>query len=633
MTAPYTYHNGQPALAVRPVVEAGIASLDAIHKMRYRKGAKLLRRGSRTNPALLDWNSLPDKFRAKVEVVFGPFPAEPLWHLQQAYDLAPGCDRPHPQQALIRALQAVQQLRSDGKSWDFILQALPGLPVEGLPRSVRRLRELLRRFEQMGCRALQSGKQGNQNRRKITPVTSRLLLNLYVMNIKPNPDQLHRMYEEFRAGALEVVDRQTGEWFDPSWPDFPALSKVSVWREVRKPVWAPVIARLRDGAYTYRLGMRPHHHRSRPKLALSKITMDDRDISHTLLSDGTRVKAYYVFDEYSQCIIAKAYSKTKDTALVQEVMRDLWRFLRTHNVGIPREVNLENHLMRQFEDALHRIFPLVHWSLPQNPQEKWAETGIRLKKYGPEKLNHPGVGRFYASRPENRPNRTKIHDEHNDTYKYRTASYEAIVAGDLADIEDWNNSPHPLFKGKTRWEVLMESLPANLPEINTQVYARAFGHSRSTSIRRNDYIRLMNQYWWISGPEVLERLAPNNYKVQAYWLEEPDGRVEAVYLYQDDRYVDTAVPVQRYNTARAEWTDTDRANYELQAKRAARFDKYVKDLAAMFGRIETWKKQESRLPEPDIIPPADEDTGKNQSPTTGWDFQSEDWARRAVDDI
>ena len=104
--------------------------------------------------------------------------------------------------------------------------------------------------------------------------------------------------------------------------------------------------------------------------------------------------------------------------------------------------------------------------------------------------------------------------------------------------------------------------------------------------------------WWLSAPEVLEKLAPNDYKVQAYYLPDEGGRATDVYIFQGDRYIDKVEKVETYNRVYAEQTDEDAAKYIEQRKKVSRFAAYVKAHAA--PTVGTAKKRSEERGENEI---------------------------------
>lgn len=113
--------------------------------------------------------------------------------------------------------------------------------------------------------------------------------------------------------------------------------------------------------------------------------------------------------------------------------------------------------------------------------------------------------------------------------------------------------------------------------------------------------------WWLSKTEVIELLAPNDYKVEAYYLTDEEGKVTDMYIYQGDMYIDHLENIGTYNTARAEQTEEDERIFMEQRKRISHFNKYVEDNAIRrVGVIErdtrpqTVEVEEVIAPEPEM---------------------------------
>ena len=90
------------------------------------------------------------------------------------------------------------------------------------------------------------------------------------------------------------------------------------------------------------------------------------------------------------------------------------------------------------------MFPFVRFCAPQNSQEKYAEAMNGAKKRSIEHKNHLGIGRFYAKTRQYRTEAKKVFDAYNDTYEDKQYySWEELIADDIRDIEEFNNSLHP----------------------------------------------------------------------------------------------------------------------------------------------------------------------------------------------
>lgn len=127
----------------------------------------------------------------------------------------------------------------------------------------------------------------------------------------------------------------------------------------------------------------------------------------------------------------------------------------------------------------------------------------------------------------------------------------------------------------TRWDVLMERINPNLRPYDEITLARYIGEKVETSVRRNSTVRVAYEDWWLSSYEVLKKLAPNNYKVTAYYLPDEDGKPQNVYIFQGDRYIDQVERVETYNRVMAEQTDDDKRKFYRQQKKVRQFMRFV----------------------------------------------------------
>ena len=256
----------------------------------------------------------------------------------------------------------------------------------------------------------------------------------------------------------------------------------------------------------------------------------------------------------------------------------MFRLIDHQGWNCPAEVEVEHHLVNNFADGLIRagvVFPFVRWCNPGNSQEKRAEHFNRVKKYGVEKRSQVGIGRWYARLEANRPKEEKVYDEFNNTYKEATYTYEQLVADDIRAIHEYNNALHPnqkLYPGLTRWEVLCRYQNPDLAPVDKALLYRFIGEEVRTSIRRSKYCRVHYEDYALPSPELIGRLAPNDYTVEAYYLPDEQGNVPEVYIYQHGAYIATCRRIEAYNEATAEQTERDREAYAEQAKYNAQFD-------------------------------------------------------------
>ena len=335
-------------------------------------------------------------------------------------------------------------------------------------------------------------------------------------------------------------------------------------------------------------------------------------------------------------MVGFAYNRNKNVDLVVDMFRSMFRLIDRKGWGCPAQVEVENHLMSQWKDSFLKagvMFPFVRFCAPQNSQEKYAEQMNGAKKKAVEHRNHLGIGRFYAKDRHYRTESRKVFDEQNDTYEDKQYySWDELVADDMRDVMEFNNSLHPnqkKYPGMTRWQVLEANMNPNLEPINKAVLARFIGEHVETSVRRNSYCRVGYTDWWLSGTGVLERLAPNNWKVDAYYLTDDDGNITDVYIYQNGMLVDKLQNVGTFNTADCEQTDADKTVFVEQQKKISGFNAYIKNNAISGVGVSRPRPEKEKAVEAVELPSMD-----MESPALQETFlPPEDYSRKALDDF
>jgi len=619
--------------AVADLIDTGIMSHAKYKKDLQRGKLRVVRPGKGAGcPALVDYASLSPDIQCKVEDYFGGNPytlvkKKPLgakievdykaFEFFSNYRYPDGSPIPIERQnnillwannacilnALKKSLENHTQARAErGKRPQYsefyaqavtvvkqanepvILHGEKVIPFENnLPVNPRRLRQKLEDYLSNGYESLVKHNSNNTNARLVTPKIETLLLSLYAMKNKPYAKAVHQLYLEFLHGNKSIIDKGTGEIYNPADSDFTdkngnkkELSKATVWQIVNKPGNRVIVDRLRNDAKYYKDKHEPHHHRDKAKFSLSKISMDDRDIPNS------EAKAYYAFDTMSGCILGRAYSRDKNMDLVVECFRNMFVFLDQHGLGVPMEVEVEEHLMNNLRNSIlgeNGLFQYVRWCNPGNSQEKWAETGIRLKKLGAEKDNQEYIGRFYSKLEANRPPQVGEWNTDGMRIKNHDRTYEKAVAEDLLTIIQQHNEEHPQFKGQTRLQVLLNNVNPDAPRIDKALLNRMLGYVTETSIRRSQYVTVMYEKYQLPHPAILAKLRPNNLRVSAYYLPNEEGIIDTVYLYQGGTYICECAKIKKYSTARAEWDDdgSDAEAYTEQAKYVSKHRAMVKE--------------------------------------------------------
>lgn len=513
-------------------------------------------------------------------------------------------------EAVMRAMEDATFMRKAMKAgpvnWGELAGAISYYQAEfghTLPVSSNRFKKRVNDFKANGYESLISRKFMNQNRRKVTYDIERLLLSIDAQPEQPFNTTVWEQYNLFVQGELELYDPETGEVLNPA--DFTdkdgnplVLSPATVANYLNNPKNKALRGKLHMSQWDFNNAYRPYHLRSIGEYSLSKVSLDDRDLPRPM-KDGNRVKAYYAYDVVSGAVVGYAYNRYKTTELFLDCMRNMFQTLDRNGMYIPAELEVEHHLVSDFADGLMQagtVFPLIRWCNPGNSREKRAEHKNREKKYGVEKRTQVGIGRWYAKLEANRPKEEKVYDEKNNTYKVKTYSYEELVADDIRAIETFNAQPHPnqkRYPGMSRWDVLCAHQNPNLAPWDKAVLYRFIGQHTETTIRQNTYCTVMYNQYGLPSPEIIEKLEPRNYKVDAYYLPDADGTINEVYIYQNGRYIATCKPVARYNENTAEQTEYDKAAYTEQSKYVAQFDKMMKD--GKIKRVGILAKEEARL--------------------------------------
>ena len=485
--------------------------------------------------------------------------------------------------------KSYRSLMGEDYDWNKMATVIETLRVKfghTLPSSTLRFRQKVNQYKKGGYAALISGKFGNQNKRKVDLRLEKLVLGLWCLPNKPYGAQVRDLYESFLCGELDAYDVKTGELFSPN--DFTdkngepiTLSDTTIRNILNKPSNRAIWDKSQLSWSSFMHESMPHMHRHAGEYSLSQITMDDVDLTRKLRDTKLRVKAYYAYDSVSQCVLGASYSRTKDPQLVRECFREMFRLIAKHGWGIPAGIEVENHLMTEYKYSLLQegtVFTHVRYCAPLNSQEKQAENFNGAKKKSVIHRNHTGIGRFYG-KWQWRAEARKVSDASNDTWEDKEYfSFEELVADDRRDNYEWNHALHPdqkRFKGMTRWDVLMERINPNLRPYDEITLARYIGEKVETSVRRNSTVRVAYEDWWLSSYEVLKKLAPNNYKVTAYYLPDEDGKPQNVYIFQGDRYIDQVERVETYNRVMAEQTDDDKRKFYRQQKKVRQFMRFV----------------------------------------------------------
>ncbi len=543
--------------------------------------------------------------------------------------------------------------------------------VHALPMGYRGLQAAFRNYAGNNYASLLSGTIGNQNRtKKQRTLIERIVISIYGAKNKPFMSDVTKTYNEFVLGVRDIYNEETGEIFNRS--DFYhkgeaiTISDGMVFNILNDPLNRKVVDRMRNDFHYNQNKHNAAVNRESPYFSLSKISMDDRDLVRKCIVTDKKgnkttapVHAYYAFDVASGCIIGSAYSLKKDTSLVYECFRNMWNNLRTWGLRTPAECEVENHLMKgtEIEAKLEHTFLHVTFTAPMNSREKRAEHAIKGKKYYgeyAEVARGMAKGRHYAKHEAYLSTREKVFDELNDTYKDQLEAweFERVVAEDRAQIAAMNNARHTrvkdkktkelLYGGMKRFEVLMMKQHKDLAPLNWRLLSKEWGKCTETSLKQGRSFTVDYREWWLSNVSLIDRFKPNNTDSQAYYIPGNDGAINEIFVYQDERYIDSPRCLGKFQEAKIERTaeDIEIMNRQLgfisSAKKLAKEAKADKHL----GKISSIKTELindviTQVNWVDIIdtsPPAEQKQELEHVEEYGG-YNEDDWTARALNSM
>jgi hypothetical protein len=416
----------------------------------------------------------------------------------------------------------------------------------------------------------------NKNAVATTDTGRKVMVSLHNDENTPFVKRTEETFNDFLDGKIELFDRETGEILKPEAAVKPGKTKVStttVYNTVKSARGVAATVKKRRGYFKSVNDYAPKNRRLHGNFSLSKITMDDVTFSMRVSGTDGRVKeanSYVYTDVVSEYRFQPAYILGKpDANTVGKAYRNMMRELIELGLPKPCEADSESHIIKD----------LAWWTeawqvttINKSATSKRQEHFNRYYKYFDQKDAGHMVPRFYGKNAYE-GQRKKIKGE----FMQRECTFEQILIWDAQDTARHNNSLHSdqkKFPGKTRKQVLVECYNRE----QCQPWQPWFDFRlaclpTATSIRKCNEIQAHNEFFWLRDIKNLEKLKPNRYDVNAYFLPDKDNKVDAIYLYQDDTYIGEALNMmdKRYNECKVEQTDRDKENFLWQQKQTAKF--------------------------------------------------------------
>src|SRR3569833_1553365 len=414
-------------------------------------------------------------------------------------------------------------LCSDAHSFQSILMAKHQVQ-HTLPENQRCFMDALNTFEREGYKSLITGKRGNQNTRKVTDETLNLLRSLFAgRGKKPTATEVHREYDAFVGGYIEVINNATGEVFNPS--DFKKLSDATVKSYMAS--WNSKIGTyaLRSGNRQVLMGQfKTPPSLDKPKYAGSIISIDDRQPPFKM-PNGNRVWFYNGIDLGSEAFTCWVHGDTKE-GIILEFYRQLVRNYAEWGFIIPAELEAVASLNCSFTNTFLRegaLFQHVRIEA-NNARGKRIERYFGSLRYEIEKDREGWLARPGAQRESNQ---AAVPVE-----KVPRIPYSEIVENALTDIETWNNQPHSVHTHMSRWQVFCDKQHPDLKPTNYAAILPYIGYKTDTSC--NVGIIRLNRQEFLLGNDGKICLGANlinlmkqveGINIDVYWLDDNHGAV------------------------------------------------------------------------------------------------------------
>lgn len=463
-----------------------------------------------------------------------------------------------------------QTLVSDAESFNVILEKKHGVR-HTLPPGEKQFKALLKSFEPNNYANIISGKHKNANRRKVTDFTIELLNNLFAgQSDKPTATEVHRQYEAFLSGYLQVINNETSEIYNPS--DFQKLSATTVTNYMAQ--WSNKI-----GTYAKRSGDRqkfmqqfkPFHSLDKPKFAGSIISIDDRQPPFKM-ADGNRIWFYNGIDLGSEAFTCWVHGKTKE-GIILEFYRQMVRNYEDWGFCLPAELEAEMSLNSSYVNSFLKegaMFQYVRIEA-NNARGKRIEAYYKPLRYNLEKKRIGWLARPHALSESNQPGAEVV----------PVLPYREIVEGCLQDIKTWNNMPHSVHTHMSRWEVFCQKQNPNLQPTNYAAILPYIGFKTKTSCNvgiinlDNNMFLLGDEGKIATGNKLITLMKQVEGKeVDVYWLDDNEGKILKAHVYMGTQLICEALAKPRYQKARIEQTPEDLTNRELMSQYVATIESY-----------------------------------------------------------
>lgn len=382
--------------------------------------------------------------------------------------------------------------------------------------------------------------EGNSKRNavKLDDETGVLLTLLFAgTKKKPSASEVARQYDGFLDGYVTVINSVTGEKYDPK--DYKQLGHRTIKHWLGK--WENKIStELKRSGDRQKFMQKyiPYESMEQPSMAGSIISIDDRQPPFEY-EKGKRMWWYMGIDLASEAFTCWSYGKSKE-GIITAFYQNLVKSYHSYGVNIPNQLECESSLNSSFTTTFLREGAMfqdvdIH---PNSARSKRIERYFGELRYKFEKEREGWLGRPFALSEANQagPGAKQI------------IPYDVLIQQCLQDIVTWNNSEHSKIKGKTRWEVFLETQNPDVKPTNYKAILPHLGKPTPTSCNAG-IMRLQSKEWLLgdnneiyTGEKLISLLKQVEGKdVIIYWLDDAEGEIIKALVYKEDRMICEAI--------------------------------------------------------------------------------------------
>ncbi|MDX1350240.1 MAG: hypothetical protein R3279_08335 [Putridiphycobacter sp.] len=400
-----------------------------------------------------------------------------------------------------------------------------GYTEHKLPGNIRKFTVKFELFKSEGPYSLIRDPEGKtvKNAEKNNILTKGLLNSLFIDETKPTATQVFVRYNAFLDGYIEVINKNTGEAYNPK--EFKKLSASSVkkWLASYESKVGTHHIRKNDRQKNIN-NFIPHFSFEETKYAGSLLSVDDRQPPFYYNKNRDRVWFYNAIDVASGAYVATVYGKTKK-GLILEFYRQIVRNYHQWGLNLPHGLEAESSLNSSFTSTFLKngaMFGNVRIE-SNNARGKVIERYFRDMRYGLEKEDLGWVARPFAKSEAN---------SGDPTAPIQVVEYDTIVQNSLQNMTKHNNMPHKRVADMSRWEYFLNNQHPDLLPTNYKLFLRDLGYHTESSVNKG-IVRFRNREFILgsknkidTGDRLIALLKQiEGREIDIYWLDANDGSV------------------------------------------------------------------------------------------------------------